>query len=199
MIRVNLLPVREARKQAGLRQQVVVLGLAAIAGVMISMWAQMTIASKQNAERALVAAARIELAALEATRKEVNRFREEREEIERKLQVIENLEKNRTGPVRVMDQIASIMPKRMWLTHLSMKKGAMKLEGVSLDAEIVAAFLMSLSEASLISHVELERTKLEEKDGFKLNSFSITSRYEHGEVPEISKPNSRKKNKRKRS
>ena len=122
------------------------------------------------------------LEALEKTREQVERFRAEREEIERKLKVIDDLEKNRTGPVRVMDEIAMRIPKRVWLTELQMNAGQLKLEGMSLDAEIVAAFLTSLAESPLIFDVELETTRLEEKDGLKINTFEISSRYVHGEM-----------------
>jgi len=182
MIRVNLLPVREERRQAGIRQQAMVLAISAGVGLLVCIWLQVSLAAKQNAQQRQIAAAKAELKELEATRAQVDRFRSEREEIERKLKVIDDLEKNRTGPVRVMDEIATRIPKRMWLTELKMNAGVMTLEGVSLDAEIVAAFLTSLEESALISKVELDATKLEERDGLKLNTFEINSRYEHGEA-----------------
>ena len=101
-------------------------------------------------------------------------------ELEHKIEVISTLPNNQRGPVRIMDEIAMRIPKRMWLTELTMDQGVLTLEGESLDAEIVAAFLTSLAESELISDVELEATRLEEREGLKLNSFSITSRYQHG-------------------
>ncbi len=180
MIRVNLLPVREARRQAGIRQQAMILGLAAGVGLFVCVWVQISLAARQNSQSRQIGAAKVELKELEATRAKVERFRAERLDIEKKLKVIDDLEKNRTGPVKIMDEIASRIPKRVWLTKLILNEGVMRIEGVSLDAEIVAAFLTSLADSPLISAVELEATKLEEKEGLKLNTFQITSRYEHG-------------------
>jgi len=177
MIRINLLPVREARRQANLRQQAMMLGTAAGAAMFVCFWLHWSVSSAQAEEQQRIAEAKVELKQLEATRKEVDRFRKEKEEIERKLAVIAELEQNRQGPVRIMDELAMRIPKRMWLTELTMKDGALELEGVSLDAEIVAAFLASLSESELIQSVELDETRLEETDGLKLNSFKIHSRY----------------------
>ena len=176
MIQVNLLPVREARRQAGIRQQAMVLGLSAGLGLLICVWIHVSIAAKQNSQQRQIAAARSELKELETTRAQVEKFRSEREEIERKLKVIADLEMNRTGPVRLMDEIAMRIPKRMWLTELRMDKGVLTLEGMSLDAEIVAAFMTGLEESSL-SKVELLETKLEEIEGLKLNSFKIHANY----------------------
>jgi type IV pilus assembly protein PilN len=156
---------------------VALLGVAACVGIVISIGIHVHLASAKSKQQRMIAAARAELQELEKTRKEVERFRQEREEIERKLNVIENLQASREGPVRVMDEIATRMPDRMWLTELTMDNGMLSMNGVSLDAEIVAAFLTSLSESSLISNVELAGTQLKEKDGLKLNTFDISCRY----------------------
>lgn len=177
MIRINLLPVREARRQANLRQQAILLGGAAGIAVLVSIWMHVSIASSQADEQRLIASAKAELKELEATRKEVDRFREEKEEIERKLGVIATLEESRQGPVRIMDEVATRMPKRMWLTEMKLISGRLELSGVSLDAEIVAAFLASLAESDQLRDVELDETRLAETDGLKLNTFKIHSAY----------------------
>lgn len=180
MIRINLLPVREARRQANLRQQGVLIGAAVGGALLICIYLHFSITSAQADEQQRIAVAQAELKQLEATRKEVERFRKEKEDIERKLAVIAELERNRQGPVRIMDELATRIPKRMWLTKLEMRNGRLELNGVSLDAEIVAAFLASLSESELLSAVELDETRLEETDGLKLNSFKIQSSYGSG-------------------
>lgn len=188
MIQVNLLPVREARRQAGIRQQAVMLAVAAGIGLFLCAWIQLSLAAKQNAQQRQIASAKTELKELEKTREQVERFRTEREEIERKLKVIDDLEKNRTGPVRVMDEIAMRIPKRMWLTEMKLQGGQMELAGVSLDAEIVAAFLASLAESAFFQDVQLDETRLAETDGLKLNTFKIRSRYGMTGAVEVAAP-----------
>ena len=77
MIRINLLPVREARRKASIRHQGALIGFAAVAGVLICVLLHMSIASRISGEEARLQEARAELAALEETRKEVDRFRKE--------------------------------------------------------------------------------------------------------------------------
>jgi type IV pilus assembly protein PilN len=177
MIKINLLPVREARRQANLRQQALLFGIATGAAAIICIWLQVSIQSTQAKEQSRIVEARAELKALEATRQKVERFRKEKEEIESKLAVITELERNRQGPVRIMDEIATRIPRRMWLTEMKLHGGTLELQGVSLDAEIVAAFLAGLGESELFHDVELDETRLTETDGLKLNSFKIHSRY----------------------
>ncbi len=191
MIRINLLPVREARRQAGLQKQGALLGAAVGLGALICLWMHVSVSSSQKEELRRITQAKVELKDLEATRQQVERFRSEKEEIERKLGVIATLERSRQGPVRIMDEIAMRIPKRMWLTQLKMKGGTIEMAGVSLDAEIVAAFLASLSESDMFQNVELDETRLTETDGLKLNSFKIHSSYTNGEVAGAEAPAAR--------
>jgi type IV pilus assembly protein PilN len=123
-----------------------------------------------------VAAAEKELAELEKTLKEVERFRKEKEEIERKLAVIDRLERSRTGPVRILDEVATRMPERMWLTDMKLSGGELSLGGYGIDNETIAAFLTSLEDSEFISNVQLEKTELQESKGLKLNEFRIKAR-----------------------
>ncbi len=176
MIRINLLPVREARRKANLRAQGGLLAAAALAGVAASVGLHLQISASIASERTRVAAAEKELADLEKTLKEVERFRKEKEEIERKLAVIDRLERSRSGPVRILDEVATRMPERMWLTDLKLSGGELWLGGYGIDNETIAAFLTSLEESEFISHVQLEQTELQENKGLKLNEFRIKAR-----------------------
>jgi len=182
MIRINLLPVREARRKASIRHQGALVGFAAVAGVLVCVLLHMSISSRISSEEARLQEARVQLVALEETRKEVDRFREEKLEIERKLAVIADLEGSRTGPVRILDDIATRIPSRMWLRSLTVGAGAIDMAGLSLDAEIVAAFMTSLEQSPLITSVELEETHLEEEDGVKLSAFTIRSTYSYASL-----------------
>ncbi len=155
------------------------MGIAVGAAVVLATIVHVAKVSEVSRTRKHIVAAQAELGSLEEVRKEVDRFKAEREEIEKKLGVIDVLERARTGPVRILDQIATRIPKRLWLTSLSMKSGVLRLDGMSLDAEIVAAFMTSLSESPIISKVELEETKLEVTEGLKLNTFKIRSSYHY--------------------
>src|SRR5262245_20579333 len=173
MIRINLLPVREAKRQAGLRKQGVLIGMSAAAGVVLCVVMHLALAGQMAAERGRIEQAQAQLKELEKTREEVERFREEEKEIERKLGVIAKLERDRTGQVLALAQISDVIPKRMWLSTLAIKDGSASMSGISLDAEIVAEFLTKLEESPMFEDVELDETTLQESYGLKLNSFKI--------------------------
>lgn len=176
MIRINLLPVREARRKANLRQQGLLLGATLGAALVLCLGLHTAIAAQISAEETRVAEAQVELKKLEDTLLEVERYRKEKEEIEAKLAVITRLEKNRQGPVRIMDEVASRTPERLWLSELNLSDGVLEMKGTSTDNEVIAAFMTSLSESSFLSQVELQETNLKDAKGLKVNEFKISCR-----------------------
>lgn len=177
MIRINLLPVRETKKQARLRFQAILLGAAAGVGVLICVGIHSVVAARTADKRSQILTAQADLKALEATRKEVERYQAEEAEITRKLGVIDMLERNRFASVRMMDELSNRIPERMWLTDLSIKGSDLELAGISIDAEIVAQFLSSLEESSYFDEVELEETALGDFKGLRLNKFKVKAQF----------------------
>ncbi len=176
MIRINLLPVREARKRAEIRYQIGLMILAIIAGVGISVlahgWMQARIMSAQRRVTTLTA----EISRYAPEMKQLKSFEAKRKEVERKLDVIRGLERSRTGPVLALDELATNTPKRLWLTHFSAQRAAVELEGKSLDNEVVADFLTVLDRSEHFTGVDLEGTEFEEQDGIRLNHFRVKAR-----------------------
>ena len=196
MIRINLLPVREAKRQANMRKQGALLGVAAGMGVLLSVAWNLTIVSAASAKQAEIRDAKKELKQLESTREEVERFREEKEDIENKLSVIQNLQRNRTGQVRILDEIADRIPERMWIESLDLSGGNVKIGGVSIDAEVVAEFLNALAASPELRDVDLEETTLVKTDGLKLNKFRVTARYGSAPPASSGKPGKKKRTKK---
>lgn len=183
MIRINLLPVREARRAANMRKQGVLMGGAAGAGVALSLILSMWMTARISHERALISARETELKKLEEVQKEVKRFQTEQQEIEQKLAIIAQIEAARTGPVKLMDELAQRIPQRVWLTEMKASGGLLELHGHSLDAEIVADFAAALEDSPMLSGVDLRESNLEEVDGLKLAAFLMTAQYPYLKNP----------------
>jgi type IV pilus assembly protein PilN len=176
MIEINLLPVREERRKADLQQQGVLL-LATVIGSMVLVggyhaYLRSSVSSAQDGTRQL----QRQIDAFGPQLKQVEGFRAAKAEIEQKLSVIEELDRSRSGPIRVLDELASHTPERVWLTKLETGASGVGIEGVSLDNELVALFLTALGESPYFEDVELEETELLEQEGLKLNEFRLRAR-----------------------
>jgi type IV pilus assembly protein PilN len=180
MIRMNLLPVREARRKASQRQQVALLGGAVGIGLVAVVGLHMMMQARISSAREEISRTERELTKLQETLGDVEDFRKKKEDIQRKLGVISDLQRSRNEPVKILDEIATRIPERVWLTSLTVKSGTVDMAGFGLDNEVIAAFMTSLEESPYLTSLELLETQLEDKKALKLNRFKIRARQSSG-------------------
>jgi type IV pilus assembly protein PilN len=77
--------------------------------------------------------------------------------LEEKLKVLEVLKKNRTGPVKLMDELAQIIPTKVWLVDLAEDAGAIALKGRAASHEDVAIFLKKLKGSKHFKDIQLKK------------------------------------------
>lgn len=176
MIRINLLPVRRKQKEDAARRDLLLL----VAGMLVTVGVGFLYYRVQASELARVedrnAKIDREIKDLDRIIGEVDVLKEKERLLQQKLDVIRRLRANKTGPVHMLDELASHIPDRLWLTSLSEAGGKVQLEGVSSNNEVIATFMNRLDESPYFSQVYLvsiERTALED---LKLKKFSITAR-----------------------
>lgn len=144
MIRINLLPVRVAKKRE-MGKQILVLFAAFIVAAMVGnyMWyADRNAEFKSNA--ANLAQVKNKIAELEKVIGEVSKINDRKLEVEKKLGVLDNLRKGRSGPVKMMDALASAMPKKLWLKNFVEEKSGVKIAGSAVSHDEVAEFMRGL-------------------------------------------------------
>jgi len=116
-----------------------------------------------------------ELAQLDKIIGEVNEFTAKKKELEDKLNVIQDLKKGKTGPVRALDDLATEIPNRVWLTSMVETGGSVVLEGSAVDHEDVSAFMKSLQKSKYFSNVVLGYSKAgRAASGTQFYDFKIT-------------------------
>jgi type IV pilus assembly protein PilN len=145
MIRINLLPVRVAKKREMGRQILVLFAIVLVgAGVGNYMWyADRKAEYDQNAKN--IAQIKAKITELEKVIGEVSKINERKAEVEKKLGVLDNLRKGRSGPVKMMDALASAMPKKLWLKSFGEDRSGVKIAGSAISHDEVAEFMRGLS------------------------------------------------------
>ena len=158
MMEINLLPHREARRAADLRETVAVLllGLVLVGGAVFL--TDKGVKSDLDAAEASVAQLQADIERYEPQKKLVKKFKKRKKQLQSKLDVIDSLEQARNGPVRVLDELSARVPDRLWLTSISTKGKGIKLEGQSLDTGVVADFLRGLNASPYFKNVDLDKT-----------------------------------------
>ena len=170
MIRINLLPFRAARKKENIKRQisVYVLTLVFLCALMAFFFLQLN--GKVRNLRAEKASINKQLKTYAATTRKIQKLKKQIKEIRAKLDVIGALEKKKTGPVFLLDEIAAAVPKnRLWLRSLAEKNGTLDLKGTAMDNETIAGFMTNLEKAEHITSVDLESAQMRYIKQYKLN------------------------------
>ena len=174
MLEINLLPVREARRKADLRQYVMQLVLMVILTVGCIGLVHSRIGDQVERAQARVRQMKHDIDQFKPQLEQVAAFKKRKSELEKKIDVIDGLDRARSGPVRVLNELAARTPDRLWLTSLATQGKTISMQGQSLDNELVALFLRSLGDSEYFDNVDLDSTKLgAEKGGLKLVTFRI--------------------------
>ena len=183
MIRINLLPVREARRKADVQSQLLLVAASAAVSLVLAFGVHQFVRAELSATKERTAALNQQLTQFKPQQDQVEAFKAKKADIQQKLSVIERLERSRSGPVHILDELASRTPERVWLTQLAANNGQIELKGMSLDNELVALLLTSLNDSQYFTNVELKETELQLVDSLKLNTFRIVARLESPDAP----------------
>jgi type IV pilus assembly protein PilN len=173
VIRINLMPRAEARRQAARqRDRQIGLVIASILALVILISELMTRTRLNEAENT-TEMYKTQLAELERKSKEAQKLEKMRDELSAKLRTIEVLERQRTGPVRVLEDLSDSTPEKLWLTEMRESGGTLSLLGRGLDNQTIAVFMEDLEESPFFNQVDLVETKQVEDGKAKLKEFSI--------------------------
>jgi type IV pilus assembly protein PilN len=179
MIRINLLPFRAARKKENVRRQVSIYGLSVAFLFMVMIYFFLQLNSTLNGLKEEEQKIQAELKTYEATIKRIAELEKKIKEIRAKLEVIRELERNKSGPVHLLDEIAMAVPReKLWITSLKESRGTLTLTGTAMDNETVALFMTSLERSDYISNVELQTARSRNLPEHKLSvsDFSLDCR-----------------------
>jgi len=174
MIRINLLPYRAARKHENIRRQVSTYFLSVFCLLTLMIYSYMNLNNELVKLKGEETQLRKEMASYAKVTREIARIKSRTKEIQDKFNVIMNLEKQRSGPVRFLEEIAISVPiDRLWLTAISEKRGNLTLKGNAMDHDTVALFMTNLEKTKQITSVDLETIKLQNFPKYKLNTASF--------------------------
>jgi len=184
MIQINLLPVREAKRKADFRQHAMQLALVLIVvGAGIG-YAHSNLQNQIEAGQNRVHQMESDIAKFKPQLDQVAAFRAKKAELQKKIDIIDGLDRARKGPVRVMDELATHTPERLWLDSVSTKGAEIVLAGQSLDNELVAVFLGALGDSPFFTNVDLNSTELANgPDGLKVVKFKIQASMSAPQAP----------------
>jgi len=174
MIRINLLPYRDARRQGQIVQYILV-ALAALALTIVLVlssysWSTLQLVDAQDRLKNVQG----ENQALKTKIGELSKFKEVQAEVQRKLDLVDTLQRGRFRSLESMQGLSVAIPKNVWLTDVKDSGGTISISGLGESNRAVAAFMRALENQPVFSGVNLKLIKRENKGNVVMRSFSLT-------------------------
>jgi type IV pilus assembly protein PilN len=198
MIKISLVPLKRSKKRDAAKRELAIGGglLAFIIIVLYVFYAVMD--SKLSQADESIQRRRSDTARLEKDILKVDEFKKKKHELESKLTVIDDLKAKKTGPVKMLDELASNIPKRVWLQSFDERNQNMTLEGAAADNEDLSDFLAYLSKRShyfgqvTLAYSEKVQPEKGAPDRFAFVRFKLTGTANYGTQPAAAAPTAEK-------
>lgn len=174
MIRINLVVVPKLRKQETLVYQAAGALLFLIGIFSACYFWGLTKQDQKVAVQQRNEVKKQEIRQLEASVGEVEKFKQQVRTLEEQLGVIRALENGRSGPVKMMDELTEIVPRRLWITSFREVGKRVTVEGLAESGMVIADFLDNLKASRFFQNPSLVGVNAAEQEGVSLQKFSIT-------------------------
>src|SRR5215471_15660510 len=183
MIRINLLGQArpKATKQAvpleATLQVVLFIAAVVVAAVILGV---VYVRQKSDLEAAnkRIAALKAEKASLQQIKQDVDRFESEKSTLQQRIDVIETLQKNRTGGQELLQMVANTVVRvdSLWLVSLERTQDSLNFQGEAGSINAVANFITQLKRSGYFDKVEITEAKEDDiTKGTQTFGFKMTA------------------------
>jgi Tfp pilus assembly protein PilN len=166
MIRINLLGQarpKAAKQAVPLEATVQILFLTvavALAAVILGVTYFQQKRELDNTSKKILAL-RAEKQSLQQIKVDVDRFQSEKAVLQQRIDVIETLQKNRTGAQQLLQMVANTVVRvdSLWLTSLTRSGDSLTIQGEAGSIDSVANFLTEMKRSGYFDQIELKEAK----------------------------------------
>jgi type IV pilus assembly protein PilN len=173
MIRINLLPVKQAAQAERQRQELIRVCLLFVLLIALFVLGRVKQGHDLRTTDSRIQEVEAAVKALDSQVKDVRDLEAKQKALDAKLKVIADLGRKRVGPVGVMNDLAKATPDRVWLIDFTETGGAATITGEAVDNQIVAEFLRNLASSPYFTSVDLVETTQAEVGENKLRKFIV--------------------------
>lgn len=174
MIRVNLLPHRQLRREARQRQFGLMAAFTAIAASTIVFMAYTVINAKIDSQSERNSRLDAAIVKLDKEIKDIQDLKDQITAMLERKQVVENLQTNRSQAVVVFDELSRQLPDGMYFKSVKQVGDVITLEGVADTNARVATLVRNYNSSTWLESPGLVEIKAVTANGQKQNVFTLT-------------------------
>ena len=173
MIRINLLPYREAARKARREQFVIMAVVAALLGGGVSYGIYTVNESYIAAQNASNEYLQNEINALDRQLTEITQLQKQIESLLSRKKVIEDLQRDRGDSVHLVEELVKQVPEGIFLTSMSQSGQDVKIKGQALSNARVSALMRNIEGSQWLRDPKLIEVRAAWVRGRRVNQFEL--------------------------
>lgn len=186
--RINLLPWREIRRQEQDRQLLSAsIGAWLLTGLIVFYgWYYMNgLIEHQNKRNDYL---KSEIAQLDKKIAEINKLKERKQALIARMEIIQQLQQDRTQIVHVFDDLVRKLPKGVYLTGLAKKNKQITLKGTAQSNARVSHLMNNLDSSDWFTNPNLDIVNAQNQGGSRVSQFTVRINEQDADVARAENP-----------
>jgi type IV pilus assembly protein PilN len=173
MIRVNLLPHREAKRKARQQQLAILAGLTSALALALGGLLWVVFNAQVDNQKSRNQYLSGEITKLDKQIEEIRKIREETASLLAKKQVVEGLQVNRSEPVQLLDQMLRQLPEGLYLKSIRQSGNKINVTGYTQSQARVSAFMRNIEASPFLENPNLIEIRAVTVAGQRANEFNL--------------------------
>lgn len=173
MIRINLLPHREIRRQRQQQHFFIMLGVVAAVGAAIWFGVHTYLNDVLDTQNKRNAYLQAEIAKLDKQIAEIKKLKEEIASLLARKRVVETLQTNRSQVVYLLDQLARQLPEGMYLSSIKQRGNKVTITGFTQSQARVSTLMRNLEASQQLENPGLIEIRAVNQGNARINQFTL--------------------------
>ena len=174
MIKVNLLLVKKKKKQKPLPGFLISTVFITLATVAILAYLIFFFSGRVSARQAKVRENDAKISELKRKIKDVEDYEKHNADFQKRKEIIETLGKNKSLPVKILDETSKLLPAGVWLTLMEVKGDNVSLGCTAFTNTDVVNYVDNLKNSRIFTDVYLQESVQTQTAGVSLYNFRLT-------------------------
>ncbi len=186
MIRINLLPHRQLKREQRKKQMAVGAGIAVAIGLVVGLLGHTYLSGRVDTQRMRNAYLAEETKKLDAQIEKIRAIKEQTADLMARKQVVEGLQTNRAESVHLIDQLVRQLPEGVWIKTVKQTGQVVNIVGYAQTNGRISTLMRNLDSSEWLEKPELVEIKAVALNNNPISEFGMNVRVKraHVEAPE---------------
>ena len=174
MIKVNLLSLKKRKKKKPLPTFLISMVFVTLLAGAILAYLIFFFSGRVSERQAKVKGNEAKIEELKRKIKDVEDYEKRNAVFQQRKEIIETLGRNKSVPVKIVDEINALLPPGVWLISMEVKGDAVNLNCTAFTNTDVVNYVDNLKSSKLFSDIYLQESVQAQTAGFSLYNFRLT-------------------------